>query len=70
MTSDENAWDYYYNVEVNGCKLVVHSFMVNDAGSPNENYRMDPGETVMLFVSVLNEGNDIAPDVMGISVKQ
>ncbi|MFA4862778.1 MAG: C25 family cysteine peptidase [Bacteroidales bacterium] len=66
IISSFNAWDYYYNVEVKGCKLVVNNFMINDAGSPNANYRMDPGETVMLFISIMNEGEDVAPDVMGI----
>jgi len=66
VISSIHAWDYYFDVEVYGCKLVVYNFMINDVGSPNENYRMDPGETVMLFVSVLNEGEDIAPDVLGI----
>jgi hypothetical protein len=66
VISSDNGWDYYYSVEVFGCKLVIKTFMVNDAGSVNENYRMDPGETVMLFVSIMNEGEDIAPNVMGV----
>lgn len=66
VISSDQAWDYYYEITVNGCELVVHSFMVNDAGVANPNYRMDPGETVMLFVSVKNSGNDVAPDVLGI----
>jgi hypothetical protein len=66
ITSSINVWDYTYNLEVMGCELVVHDFMINDAGSPNANYRMDPGETVMLFISVMNQGKDIAPDVIGI----
>ncbi len=67
VTSGMNAWNYdNNNVEVYGCKLAVHNIMINDAGSQNENYRMDPGETVMLFVSVINEGEDIAPNIMGV----
>jgi hypothetical protein len=66
VISNNQAWDYYYEIKVNGCELVVNSFMVNDAGVANPNYRMDPGETVMLFVAVKNTGNDIAPDVLGI----
>jgi hypothetical protein len=66
VTSSISSWDYMYNVEVKGCELVVYNFMVNDAGSPNENYRMDPGETVQLFISIMNNGDDVAPNVMGI----
>jgi len=65
VTSSSNEWDYNYDSEINGCDLIVDNFMVNDAGSPEPNYRMDPGETVMLFVSVKNQGNDAAPDVVG-----
>jgi len=65
VTSSENEWDYFYNARVNGCELKVFSFMVNDVGSASPNYRMDPGETVMLFVEVKNKGNDAAPDVVG-----
>jgi hypothetical protein len=66
VISSDNAWDYYFNVEVKGCKLVVNDFMINDEGSPNQNYRMDPGETVKLFISIANNGEDIAPDVISI----
>lgn len=66
ITSSDNSWDYIYNVEVMGCKLNVYNYMINDAGSPNANYRMDPGETVKLFISVSNNGEDVAPDVKGI----
>jgi hypothetical protein len=66
IISSTSAWDYYCNVEVKGCQLVVNDYMINDAGAPNANYRMDPGETVMLFISVMNKGEDVAPDVMGI----
>jgi hypothetical protein len=65
VISSNNAWDYDYVLQVNGCELVIQSFMVNDGASAYPNYRLDPGETVMLFVSVKNRGNDIAPDVMG-----
>jgi hypothetical protein len=65
VTSTQNSWDYNYNLEVKGCQLAVNSFMVNDLDSPDPNYRMDPGETVMLFISVMNDGEDIAPDVCG-----
>ena len=66
VISSDNGWDYTYNIEVKGCRLNVYKFMINDAGSTDPNYRMDPGETVMLFISVTNNGEDIAPDVAGI----
>jgi hypothetical protein len=66
VNSSDEGWDYTYGLEIMGCKLVVHNFMINDAGSPNANYRMDPGETVMLFISVINNGEDGAPNVTGI----
>jgi hypothetical protein len=66
VISSDNGWDYTYSVKVMGCKLNAYNFMINDAGSPNPNYRMDPGETVLLFISVTNNGEDIAPNVSGI----
>jgi hypothetical protein len=66
VISSDAGWDYNCEVEVKGCKLNVYNFMVNDAGSPDANYRMDPGETVMLFISVINNGEDVAPNVWGI----
>jgi hypothetical protein len=66
ITSNAGAWDYIANVEVTGCKLQVEHFIVNDGGNPNENFRMDPGETVQLFISILNFGDDVAPDVTGV----
>ena len=70
VTSGSNSWDYNYNVEVKGCMLVVNNYVVHDDGSPNKNYRMDPGETVELFLSVLNNGEDVAPNVYGDFNKQ
>jgi len=66
IISSTNAWDYNCNVEIKGCQLVIKDYIINDAGATNANYRMDPGETVKLFISVINNGEDIAPVVMGI----
>ena len=65
VISSENAWDYNYEVKVNGCDLIVTSFYINDEGNPDPNYRMDPGETVKLFVGIKNRGNDVAHDIVG-----
>ena len=66
VSTTTSSWDYDYNLEVKGCELMFDRFVVNDAGSSNMNYRMDPGETVILALSVVNLGEDIAPNVMGI----
>ncbi len=66
ITSTTDSWDYTYDVKVSGCKLRVANFIVDDHNTSNFNYRMDPGETVNLFLSVTNIGDDIAPDVLGI----
>ncbi len=65
ITSNDNSWDYQFNVEVKGCHLVFKDYLVDDEGSNEKNYRMDPGETVDLFISIVNEGEDYAPNVMG-----
>jgi hypothetical protein len=61
-----NSWDYFFSVDVKGCSLVYDNFLVSDTESTNSNFRMDPGETVTLVLSINNTGDDIAPDVMGI----
>jgi hypothetical protein len=65
IVSNNNSWDYYYNLDVKGCELIYKNFVVFDTLSPNANFRMDPGETVALVLSVINSGEDIAPDVIG-----
>ncbi len=66
VTSNNGTWDYLVNLDVTGCKLEVDNFMINDQGSPFSNFRLDPGETVKLYISVLNYGDDIAPNVFGV----
>ena len=66
VTSSNTAWDYEFTAEVMGCELHYDNFVVYDADEPDMNFRMDPGETVVLVVSVENTGADIAPNVMGI----
>ncbi len=63
VTSTLSSWEYNFEAEVMGCHLAMQNFMVSDEGSPNMNYRMDPGETVDLFLSVINNGVDVAPNV-------
>jgi hypothetical protein len=66
VTSTSNFWDYYYDIEVKGCELMFKNFLVYDADLPNANFRLDPGETVSLVLSIENIGEDVAPNVMGI----
>ncbi len=68
VTSSTGAWEYSYPIEVMGCELTYNSFVVNDqdVGNLNKNYRMDPGETVELYITVNNVGVDIAPNVAGV----
>nr|NQU91660.1 T9SS type A sorting domain-containing protein [Bacteroidota bacterium] len=66
VTSSNSTWDYNYNAKVSGCQLSIGTFVVNDQGNPNMNFRVDPGETVKFYLSVENTGDDIAPEVMGI----
>jgi len=65
VTSGSNSWDYQYNVEVMGCQLSFKNYLVDDEGSTERNYRMDPGETVNLILAFENLGYDFAPNVMG-----
>ncbi len=68
ITSNTSSWDYRYPEDVLGCELVYNSYIVNDedAINLNKNYRMDPGETVELYVSINNIGIDVAPNVTGV----
>ncbi len=66
VTSNNSSWEYNYSEEIMGCNLgFVHS-LVDDEGSINRNFRMDPGETVKLLVTIENIGVDVAPNVEGI----
>jgi hypothetical protein len=66
VTSEDESWDYQYSITVRGCKLRYKTYLVNDNGSLQRNFRMDPGETVDLYLSVVNIGDDIASNVLGI----
>jgi hypothetical protein len=65
VTSANSSWDYQYDMEVKGCQLRFGGYLVDDEGSSEKNYRMDPGETVDVIITVVNLGEDIAPNVMG-----
>ena len=65
IASSTTSWDYTINVEVMGCRLTFDNFVVIDQSLPR-NFKMDPGETVRLVFSIKNNGEDFAPDAMGI----
>ena len=65
VASTTTSWDYDFTYEVMGCRLYFDNFVVFDE-DPQMNFRMDPGEMVRLVFSIGNEGEDDAPDVMGV----
>jgi hypothetical protein len=66
VTSNNSSWDFNTYAMVFGCELVYDRFVVHEMGTSNVNFKMNPGETVQLFTSIINDGEDIAPGVMGI----
>jgi hypothetical protein len=67
IACDSSSWDYSNEENVKGCKINLDNFVIYDpCASPNMNFRLDPGETDVVVLSVKNTGEDIAPDMMGI----
>lgn len=66
VTSNTATWNYQYSSEVYGCDVYYKDYVVNDDSSAVSNYQMEPGETVKLFVSVKNLGEDNAYNLKGI----
>ncbi|NWG28303.1 MAG: T9SS type A sorting domain-containing protein [Ignavibacteriaceae bacterium] len=66
VTSETSNWVYYYILTVHGCQLVYIENIIDDEGNILRNYRMDPGETVKVFLKIKNAGDDVAPEVNGI----
>jgi len=66
VNSSLTSWEYDFDTKIVGCQVGFDNYMIGDQGMPNSNYRLDPGETDRLFISVINHGQDIAPNVMGI----
>lgn len=65
ISSSNSSWSYSFNLTVKGCSLQFDNFLVFDSLSTNMNYRMDPGETTALLVSITNIGDDKAFNVKG-----
>ncbi len=66
VSSATGAWDYVYTLEVKGCRLKSVHYLVDDRAYPRPNARMDPGETVRLYLTLKNVGEDVAPDVRAV----
>jgi hypothetical protein len=66
VESSTSSWTYYDGELVHGCQLVFSEYLVDDEGNPLRNFRMDPGETVKVFLKIINQGDDVAPDISGI----
>jgi len=65
VTSSNSSWEFNTHAMVFGCELNYSQFLVNEIGTTNVNFKMDPGETVKLFTSIVNIGDDVAPNVKG-----
>ncbi|MEK9137821.1 MAG: FlgD immunoglobulin-like domain containing protein, partial [Bacteroidota bacterium] len=63
VTSTTRTWDYIQLEDVKGSKLKCVMYVVDDRSSVRANARMDPGETVKLYITVRNVGEDVAPNV-------
>ena len=66
VTSDNSSWDFITPAMVFGCELIYDKFLVKEISTTNVNFKMDPGETVELYTSIVNIGHDVAPHVKGI----
>jgi hypothetical protein len=66
VSSTTSSWTYYAGELVHGCQLTFSEYLVDDEGNALRNFRMDPGETVKVFLKIINQGDDVAPDISGI----
>jgi hypothetical protein len=63
VTGSSQSWEYLQLEEVMGCRLKSVMYIVDDRGSTRTNARMDPGETVKLYLKLKNVGEDVAPNI-------
>jgi hypothetical protein len=68
VTSDTNSWEYPQEELIKGCVLDYKNFAIFDPSSGQMNFRMDPGENDVVVLSIKNDGQDFATDVMGILI--
>jgi hypothetical protein len=65
VSSGDSLWNRAFTVSVSSPVLAYAGHAVDDAGG-NGNGRLDPGETVDLMVTVLNQGGGDARSVAGV----
>jgi hypothetical protein len=63
VASSSQSWDYLHTVEVAGPKLKCANYLIDDRAYTRPNARLDPGETVRVYLSLKNSGQDAAPNV-------
>ncbi|MDO9578712.1 MAG: T9SS type A sorting domain-containing protein, partial [Candidatus Cloacimonadales bacterium] len=56
ISSNEDSWIVYYAIELNAPMIEFHSVFINDG----DNNILDPGETVDIYVSYINNGGSDA----------
>ena len=66
VTSSSHSWSYITYEDVVGCDLQYVATIVDDEGSPQSNGRLDPGETAIVYLTIMNSGQDAAPNVAGV----
>ena len=58
------TWVSYFAIQVYAPVLSATGFIINDAAG-NNNGRLDPGETVMVYIPTNNEGGSTSPSAIG-----
>lgn len=66
VVSGSSTWDYLFPVDVQGCKMRSVNYIIDDRTYPRPNARLDPGETVKLYLTLKNIGNDAGPNVRAV----
>jgi hypothetical protein len=67
ISCDTSSWDYSNEENVKGCKINLDNYVVFDpCAAPAMNFRLDPGETDVVVLSLKNDGEDLAPNLKGV----
>ncbi|MDP8201843.1 MAG: C25 family cysteine peptidase, partial [Candidatus Tenebribacter burtonii] len=59
-----DIWESYFSIEVLAPILTAEEFIIDDV-TGNNNGRIDPGETVTVYIPTLNEGSSDSPSAIG-----
>ncbi|MCK4312720.1 MAG: carboxypeptidase regulatory-like domain-containing protein, partial [Candidatus Cloacimonetes bacterium] len=60
----EDTWNSSFSIEAHAPMLFAEEFIINDV-TGNNNGRLDPGETVTVFIPTANEGSATSPSAIG-----